>query len=41
MDTDSVYMALSVDTLEDMVKPGMKQRYEAEKHLWFDRIDTP
>ena len=40
MDTDSAYMALSADTLDDIVKPEMKQRYEAEKHLWFHRTDT-
>ena len=40
MDTDSAYMALSADTLEDIVKPELRQRYAAEKHLWFPRTDT-
>jgi len=41
MDTDSAYMALSADTLDAVVKPNMKPRYQSEKHLWFSRTDTP
>lgn len=41
MDTDSAYMALSGDCLDDIIKPDMKDRYLAEKHLWFPRTDTP
>ena len=41
MDTDSAYMALSGDCLDDVIKPHMQERYLAEKHLWFPRTDTP
>ena len=34
-------MALSADTLDAVVKPNMKARYQSEKHLWFPRTDTP
>jgi len=32
MDTDSAYMALSADSLEEVFKPELKQRYQSEKH---------
>ncbi|KAI8515563.1 hypothetical protein Bbelb_063760 [Branchiostoma belcheri] len=41
MDTDSAYIAISADRLEDVIKPHMRERYENEKHLWFPRTDTP
>ena len=41
MDTDSAYMALSADSLEEVIKPELKQRYQSEKHNWFPRSDTP
>ena len=31
MDTDSFYLAISGDSLEEIVKPGMRQEYEADK----------
>ena len=34
MDTDSFYLATSADTLDEIVRPGMKQEYEAEKKNW-------
>ena len=40
MDTDSAYMALSTDTLEDVVKPHLRQKYILEKNDCFPRDDT-
>jgi len=34
MDTDSFYMAISGDRLEDIVRPEQKQEFEAEKNQW-------
>ena len=41
MDTDSAYMTLFVDSLEEVIKPELKQRYQSEEHNWFPRFDTP
>ncbi len=41
MDTDSAYMAISGDSLDVVIKPGMKDQYQREKHLWFPRQNTP
>ena len=40
MDTDSAYMAISANTIDDIIKPDMKAKFETEKHLWFPRTDT-
>ena len=37
MDTDSAYMALSASSLDDVIKPEMRQRYQLEKKNWFPR----
>ena len=34
MDTDSMYIALSCDTLEEAVKPELKLQFEREKKQW-------
>ncbi|XP_078356057.1 uncharacterized protein LOC144640871 [Oculina patagonica] len=34
MDTDSCYMAISASKLEDIVKPELKQEFEAQKKQW-------
>ena len=34
MDTDSFYLAMSGDLLDDIVRPEMKQAYEADKKTW-------
>ena len=31
MDTDSFYLAMSGDSLDDIVKPEIKQAYEVDK----------
>ncbi|KAJ8042582.1 hypothetical protein HOLleu_09367 [Holothuria leucospilota] len=41
MDTDSAYLAISGESLESVIKPDMRALFEAEKHLWFPRTDTP
>ncbi|KAI8511991.1 hypothetical protein Bbelb_110910 [Branchiostoma belcheri] len=41
MDTDSAYIAISVDKLDDVIKPELRDEYEREKHLWFPRTDSP
>ena len=40
MDTDAAYMGLSVDSLEEVIKPELRQRYQSEKNNWFPRSDT-
>ena len=40
MDTDSFYMALTGDSLEELVKPELREAFEAEKHLWFPDNST-
>ena len=34
MDTDSFYLAMSGDSLNEIVKPKIKQAYKAEKKYW-------
>lgn len=34
MDTDSNYMAISVDSLEEIVRPELKAEFEAKKQEW-------
>ena len=34
MGTDSFYLAMSGDSLDDIVRPEMKQAYEADKKKW-------
>jgi hypothetical protein len=41
MDTDSACMALSAETLEEVIKPDLGQVYDIEKKNWFPRNDTP
>ena len=40
MDTDSMYMSITAEKLEDLIKPEMKDIYEKEKNLWLPRNDT-
>ena len=40
MDMDSAYTAISGDSINDMVKPGMLEQYEADKCNWFPRKDS-
>ena len=39
--TDSLYLALSGETLDELVRPELKEEWEANKHKWFPRTDTP
>ncbi|KXJ14359.1 hypothetical protein AC249_AIPGENE21562 [Exaiptasia diaphana] len=41
MDTDSAYIAISGEKVEDLVRPELKDVFEQEKHQWFPRTDTP
>ena len=34
MDTDSFYLSMSGDSLDKIVKPGMRHVYEADKKNW-------
>ena len=34
MDTDSFYLAMSGDSLDEIVRPEIKQAYEADKKNW-------
>ena len=41
MDTDSAYMSLAGDSLEELVRPDKKEEFAAVRHQWFPRHDTP
>ena len=34
MDTDSFYLAMSGDSLDEIVRPEMKQAFKADKKNW-------
>ena len=38
---DSLYMALSGESLDELIKPDMRQEWQDIKHDWFPRTDTP
>ncbi len=35
MDTDSMYMAITDENFDNLIKPEMKKEYEADKNNWF------
>ena len=35
MDTDSNYLGITAENVEDLIKPELKERFEGEKHNWF------
>lgn len=35
MDTDSIYLSISADSFDSIIKPQMREQYEKEKHKWF------
>ena len=39
MNTDSTYIAISGDSIEDLVKPEMKDEFEVDKCNWFPQTD--
>jgi hypothetical protein len=39
-DTDSAYIAISGESIEELVKPEMKDELENDKYNWFPRTDT-
>lgn len=41
MDTDSLYMAISNENFEDIIKPEMRNCFEREKNDWFPRTSPP
>ena len=40
MDTDSAYIALAGESLEDLIKPNLRESFCQEKTQWFPRYDT-
>lgn len=38
--SDSLYMAISGATLDDIVKPHLKDEWNIVKEQWFPRVDT-
>ena len=40
MDTDSAYMSLAGDSLEELVKPDKKEEFATVQHQWFSRHNT-
>ena len=41
MDTDSSYLALAGPSLEDLVKPELREEFQTLEHSWLPRGDTP
>ena len=41
MDTHSDHMALSGESVESLVKPELREAFEADSANWFPRTDTP
>ena len=41
MATDSLYMALAGERFEEVVRPEQWEEFQAEKHKWFPRTQTP
>ena len=41
MDTDSLYMALAGESVEELIKPERREEFEVAKSSWFPRNDTP
>ena len=41
MDTDSAYIAIAANSIEDLVKPELREEYNEDKVNWFPRTDTP
>lgn len=39
--SDSLYMALAADSLEELVKPELLPEWTTIKPIWFPRCDTP
>ena len=35
MDTDSNYLGITAENVEDLIKPKLKEQFEREKHNWF------
>ena len=35
MDTDSNYLGITAENVEDLIKPELKEQFEREKHNWF------
>ena len=35
MDTDSNYLGITAESVEDLIKPELKEQFEQEKHNWF------
>ena len=35
MDTDSNYLGISVENVEDLIKSELREEFERKKHLWF------
>ena len=38
---DSLYFALSGKTLDDVIRPELREEWEEAKRKWFPRTDTP
>ena len=35
MDTDSNYLGITAENMEDLINPELKEQFEGEKHNWF------
>ena len=41
MDTDSYYMQIATETIDELVKPEMRESYLAVRDEWFPRVSPP
>ena len=41
MDIDSAYIAIAGESATSLVRPKLRDEFEADKHNWFARSDTP
>ena len=41
MDTDSTYTAISGDSFESLIKPGLHEKFEKDKQNWFVTPTAP
>ena len=35
MDTDSNYLGITAENVEDLIKPELKEQFDQDKHNWF------
>ena len=41
MDTDSNYLGISAENVEDFIKPELREEFNRNKHYWFVTLHAP